>query len=183
VGFEVTVQHTGRVDLAQATIPAGPGSTARCGAVFSGLKQFRAPATPGMPRRPRAGRTEGPASGRRPQWRMPTICAGQPRGAGHRLRKKYAVLPMRCTVWRPRDPRAALWIRDMAPPGSSGRKPTANGHYEEETVTAVYTVFAVEGGSALVLASLLAVWAGRRFTPRVAVAATETSPTTASVTE
>jgi hypothetical protein len=35
-------------------------------------------------------------------------------------------------------------------------------------VTAVYMVFAVEGGSALIVASLLAVWARRHFTPRVA---------------
>jgi hypothetical protein len=33
-------------------------------------------------------------------------------------------------------------------------------------------VFAIEGGSALVVASLLAVWAQRRFTPRETVAET-----------
>jgi hypothetical protein len=33
----------------------------------------------------------------------------------------------------------------------------------------VYTVFAVEGGSALVVASLLTVWARRRFTSREAI--------------
>ncbi|HEX3786065.1 MAG TPA: hypothetical protein VHX38_40985 [Pseudonocardiaceae bacterium] len=40
-------------------------------------------------------------------------------------------------------------------------------------MTAVWKVFAIEGGSALVVGSLLAAWARRRFTPRAALAQTE----------